>query len=222
MGEKNNLKEYGLEPPFLIATIASESNSFSFELGSNSPVGYSQYLKESESATVFLGGQYLKTSLSKNWLEYRDRTIGVAEPKNLVKWSITNPDGKVAFIKDGESWRMEASDLKLDVEAFMSHVRTVSGEIIEDFIPSPSNQLTQALQPTNKGTEKLGNFSWVDKSGSVIQLDVFKNNDKLYGRATGNHELFILKSEISEELAKTSSDFQDKRIVIFDLHLNEA
>ncbi|NRA64404.1 MAG: DUF4340 domain-containing protein [Pseudobacteriovorax sp.] len=202
---------YGLDEA-QIRLVLNDGELGTIALGTKTPVGFSRYAKVDGVDGLVLFPGHVYTSLNKKTSDFRHKTIRLPEEISLDVLTLVNEE-ELVFENDNGNWKMVSDRSEaLDQSIFKEFVKNLSGNIIEDFIDEPSQELLKALSSENSESETIATLRWLQKeSSNSVEWQFIRNNDNLYAKVGKEPVGFKIKNSILDELSKTAWDFVDKR-----------
>jgi hypothetical protein len=105
----------GLEPPALTVTVFLKGDKKAVALIGNRKGDDEFYVKQPESAQVFIVKKYNIDRVNRRPIELRDKTLCNIAEADVTGWDVTNADNSYAVSKSGSDWKA-SKPAKLDVD----------------------------------------------------------------------------------------------------------
>lgn len=214
----HDLTVYGLNAPGvkLKLTLKDGKSLPLVLLGKDTPVGSSIYAQKEGEQKILLLQQILRSGLTKEVKDVRDRTILTFPDDEVSKVDIRAADQEIVLRKADGGWKLEkpisAKADDTEVRTFLSNVRSIRAQdFLEDPLLEPKEfglappQLEVTLTVGADNTQKtlqLGNEKSDDKGGKTRYLK----------RAGQEKPLFLVGDWVLRDIGKTASDFRDKTV----------
>lgn len=214
----HDLTVYGLNAPGvkLKLTLKDGKSLPLVLLGKDTPVGSSIYAQKEGEQKILLLQQILRSGLTKEVKDVRDRTILTFPDDEVSKVDIRAADREIVLRKADGGWKLEkpisAKADDTEVRTFLSNVRSIRAQdFLEDPLLEPKEfglappQLEVTLTVGADNTQKtlqLGNEKSDDKGGKTRYLK----------RAGQEKPLFLVGDWVLRDIGKTASDFRDKTV----------
>lgn len=216
-----DLTVYGLNAPVmkLKLTLQDGKSLPLVSLGKDTPVGFSVYAQKEGEQKILLVPQTLRTGLTKEVKDLRDRTIVTFTDEEVKKVEIRTAGNEVVLHKADGEWRLEkplsgkADDA--EVRTFLANLRSIRAQ---DFLEDPlleakdlglaPPQLAVTLTLGEDSTQKtilLGNEKSDEKGGKNRYLK----------RGDVEKPLFLVGDWVLRDISKTATDFRDKTVAQF-------
>ncbi|NOT53446.1 MAG: DUF4340 domain-containing protein [Deltaproteobacteria bacterium] len=213
-----DLTVYGLNAPGvkLKLTLKDGKSLPLVSLGKDTPVGSSLYAQKEGEQKILLLQQILRSGLTKEVKDLRDRTILAFTDEEVKKVEIRAPNSEIVLQKADDGWKLEkpvatkADDA--EVRTFLSNVRSIRAQ---DFLEDP------LLEPKDFGLAppqlEVMLTVGTDNAQKTIQLGNEKTNDNggktRYLKRVGQEKpLFLVGDWVLRDIGKTASDFRDKTV----------
>lgn len=212
-----DLLPFGLAPPFVIVTVSTAAGELpALEVGKNTAVSYSTYVRRADGPTVYLTGSAFRTGVDKQVTDLRDKSIVSYVESDIDTVALVGPGGRVELVKeDGNWWIAEPSRYRADnaaVRSLLSTVRNLRATEFANDNPSPDDLAAYGLEPPQRSLTFRG-----ANGGSPVQLDVGKETEQgLYIKAGDRPTTFIVGKWLGSELDKGVNELRDKTLLSFD------
>jgi hypothetical protein len=216
-----DLTVYGLNAPVVKMKLAlKDGKSLPLvSLGKDTPVGFSVYAQKEGEQKILLVPQTLRTGLTKEVKDLRDRTILTFTDDEVRKVEIRAADTEIVLQKADGGWKLEkpisAKADDAEVRTFLSNLRSIRAQ---DFLEAPILEPKEfgLAPPQLEVTLTVGS----DNAQKTIQLGNEKTDDKggktrYLKRAGLEKPLFLVGEGVLRDVDKTATDFRDKTVAQF-------
>lgn len=207
-----DLTSYGLDKPKRVIQLKTEKGATTLLVGANAPVGYSVYSMVEGSGKVHVGSQHLAVSTGKSLHDFRDKSVLAVDSTKVTQIELIRPGHPALKIEKKDNVfsivRPEASPAdQTAVRVFLDDIGRTNATA---FFDNPDAKLKKAFNGAALAEVRL-------KSGDdpVTNLKFIEKDKKIQAWLGGTEPIAELNDDIKGKLAKTASDFRDRKIFNF-------
>jgi uncharacterized protein DUF4340 len=217
----DDLKPFGLDKPQVIVTVTDTQGKTlpALELGKNTPVGFSTYLKYGDKPEIMLASSAFSSGMNKTLDQMRDRELMSFKLDDVQKLVVTHDDGtQISIDRDGDKWKIaQPGNFDADPTQVRQVLTTLGDAKVADFI---TDQPTNAAQ---YGLEKPHLVATVYLSHGGAQESLlfgFKQKesgkDGIYVRRGERAPIYSVAPWVMSGVDKTVLNLRDKTVLSFD------
>jgi len=214
------LSDFGLDPPAIEVRFRTRDGaSRSLAFGSDTPTPSNQYARRDGGEDILVVASHLSMNFDKGGWDLRDKRVFALETApEATRIDIERPAGKLVLVREGGLWFVAGPRSRADrnrAAGIASRIR--SAEMKEIVSETPGAHETYELDaPTRRVRIEL------EGEGSpALELEIGASRDSdYYARTPSREQVFVLASDLVEELDTAVSEIQSKKL--FDYSAYEA
>lgn len=213
---KDEWFKFGVHQPHRIISLHfKDKPSITYYFGDKAPVGYSVYLRTSESDNVYITNQIILTETNKTLKDFRDKTLINIEEDKITKLILNYKDYKIEILKkqNGYFFAPNVGTYNIEQMQVKNYINDLNVIKVEDFNDQPSQSDSNSFV-SNKKLDLVIEYQNAQKQH--IQFSVL--NDILYASYDSKKLIFKLSNDLKHKIFKTIWDFRDKYIFKIDMH----
>ncbi len=210
---KADWKKFGLEKPVRTVEIFPKGgSSVKVFIGINAPVGYSTYVANSLSDKVYIGSQYIGTSLAKTLQDFREKSFVKINVSDLTAFSFAKPRAETLnFKKSDNKWSADGQkDFDTDSQVVGTFIGDFNSLKAEEFLDSPDSKKLQEFKKSN-----LGSLTWTDQKAVKTSLYFGEIDKNIYAAFDPQIRLFKVGNDTKTKLDKNLEYFRNKKVFDF-------
>ena len=211
--KKSDWKKYGLETPLrTIEIFAKGAAGVKVFLGMSAPVGYSSYLANSSSEKVYIGSQYISSSITKSLKDFREKAFIKLNAADLATFSFARAKmPTIDFKKQDTKWIVDgAKDFDTDSQVVGNFIGDFNSIKAEDFVEKPDAKKIQEFKKN-----ELATLTWADQKGVKTSLYFAEFDKTLFATFDPNLRLIKLSVDVKSKLDKNLEYFRNKKVFDF-------
>ncbi len=231
--------QYGLSNPSLIVRIwPKKGDEIRLVMGKDTPIESKVYLAVEGRNTVYVASSSVKTSLTKDPKDLREKKLVEFEEGEVKRVILDHGGKRIVCEQEGtkeesEWWLTRPVRARADNFAVEDLVRDAKGVEAKEFMDEVKSLGTTGLdkpqlvarfdfgkgkedavisfgKETQKEVEGEDSYSTEDDSGSELK-------DLVYCQTKGRDEVFLVDADILGKLAKEAIDLRDRNVVDFQV-----
>ena len=220
---KENLSQYGLDPPYLTLTLKTPTTTHQISLGDPGPFAPSLYVKTKTDDQVVLTTLDVATFAKRTLTSFRLKDLLLFDRENVLQLQITRNQNPVVLTRVAGAHSL-TPNWKMAQPMVGAADKTVVGTLLMDlsdlsatgFVDDPEEQ-RQILQqtPAKQAEVRLT----VGRRTHQAQLYQYADPDKAYARTSEKGPLYEIKPSILTLVTQPVFYFQNKRF--FGMELKE-
>jgi hypothetical protein len=182
-------------------------------IGDETNIGSNVYVSLKDSV-VHLVAKGLKTNADKSLFDWRDKKAIHFEKNEIREFTLTNPEGRFTFVKEGTDWKINKP---IETKAEKSAVDAVLNKLENGRIKSVVDEAGKNLSKYNlsRPAYDIELLSGVEKAKTSISFSKVKDN-VAYGKDGVRPHVFTVDSNFVKPFNKNLFGFRDKEIIDFD------
>ena len=138
-GDRDVLKEYGLDPPHIMVTLRVRGSVLDTVLYGDSPMGVYVYVKKASEDRVGMTELYRRTGVSRGLAQLREKRALKFERGHARDLRVEGPGGIVEVAKLEDGWRMKSPlETRGDEEGIRKVLQKLSAPVKEFVDDSPA------------------------------------------------------------------------------------
>lgn len=218
-----NLKEYGLDDPAASVRVEfKDGAAVRVLVGDDAPQPQKVYATIEGSGEVFIVNRAVRVGLEKEAFDFRDKTIIPAVPESVMSVRLENADGVMEAVRDepGGPWRLiQPLEYPADPARMESLLRRLHINKLLAYV-DPEDASTTATAWFDRPAATIS-ITWRPPLSDDLQTAVLAAGPgheaakAWYARRPEKNDLFLIGSEVMEELSRAPDQFRDK--VVFSL-----
>ena len=207
-----DLASFGLDKPRRVIQLKTEKGSTTLLVGTNAPVGYSVYAMIEGSGKVHVGSQHLAVSTGKSLHDFRDKAILSVDSTKVSQIELIRPGHPALKIekKDNVFSIVRPEVLPADQTAVRVFLDDIGRANATAFFDNPDEKLKKAFNG-----KVLAEVRLKSADDPVTNLKFIEKDKKIQAWLGGAEAIAELNDDIKGKLAKTASDFRDRKIFSF-------
>jgi len=188
-------------------------NENSIAIGDETNIGSNVYVSSTDTV-VHLVGKGLKTNADKSLFDWRDKKAIHFEKNDIREFTLTNPEGRFTFAKEGSDWKIIKP---IETKAEKSTVDAVLNKLENGQIKSVVDEEGKNLSKynLNRAAYSIELLSGVEKAKTTISFSEAKDN-VAYGKDGVRPHIFMVDSNFVKPFNKDLFGFREKKILDFD------
>ena len=217
----DNLAPFGLDKPqvTVIVTDSKGKTLPGLEVGKNTPVGFSAYLKYTDKPEIMLTSSAFPSGMNKTADQMRDRELMSFKVDDVQKLVITHDDGTQLDIeRDVDKWKIvKPASYGADPTQVRQILSMLGDSKVADFITdTPSNAAQYGLEKPH-----LAVTVYLTKGGAQQSLLFgFKQKesgkDGIYVRRGERAPIYTVAPWVMSGVDKSALNLRDKTVLSFD------
>lgn len=209
----NDVIQYGLTAPILEIDVTEKQNKTqTLLIGDDTPTGSAAYATRAGDSRVFTIASYSKTSLDKGVSDLRDKRLVTLDPDKVSRVEFITKKEDIEFGRNKDQWQiLKPRPLRADSTQVEDLIRRLTSAKMEPAESGADDTKTASLY--SAGTPVAA--AKVTADSGTQQLEVRKNKEDYYARASILSGEFKISSDLGPALSKSLNDFRDKKIFDF-------
>jgi hypothetical protein len=218
--DKGRLDEFGLSKAKLRLKLLGKEMPPEIVFGGDAAFEGKMYVRLEGSNAVFLGGQTVRTDISKKPEDFRDKKLTDLTTAQVTRVLLKTAAGEMELEKKADHWeiikplRARGDDQKIgDLLAQITTAR------IQQFVAEDRGDLHPYGLAEPRGSVTL--FTAEDKGGQLLQIGSIpeKEKDQVYVRFAARNAVYTLPKKIEEILGTKPADLRDRHLVRVDMDI---
>ena len=207
-----NLASFGLDKPKRIIQIKTEKGPTTLLVGSNAPVGYSVYATVEGSGKVYVGSQHLAVSTGKSLHDFRDKALLPLDFAQVSQIELLRPGHPPLKIeKQAGSFSIVRPEVHpADQAAVRSFLEDITKANASAFFDGPDSKLQKSFGGPGLAVVQL---KMADGKSTVLRF--IEKDKKILAWLGTSEPVAQLNDDIRGKLAKSATDFRDRKIFSF-------
>jgi len=211
--QANNLNQYGLGGPVLEIDVTDKHNKIQkLLIGDDTPTGNAAYATRADDSRVFTIASYSKSNLNKGPNDLRDKRLLTIEPDRVGRVELSTKKEDIEFGRNKDQWQiLKPRSLRADSTQVEDLIRKLTDTKMD---------LTGSDVDTRKTASVFGAgtpvaIAKVTADSGTQRLEVRKNKEDYYARASVLNGVFKVSSDLGQALTKSLDDFRNKKLFDF-------
>lgn len=208
------LEEFRLDKPQRSVTLQGEKGEYVLHLGSNTPVGYSNYFRIGQEDKVYTGSQYVLTSTQKSLFDLRDKKLIKIDAETLQRITFWHQESQVYEVtrQEGKYQLLKPSPFKTSQEKVSEYVEEFNQVRVEKFFDTPEPAIIEKFKTADKIImTAVFEFS----SGETKELKFVRDRGELLVAFDAAKIVFGLPKSFEEKVRDLGENFRDHSIFSF-------
>jgi hypothetical protein len=210
-----DLSDFGLDSPRIEVTFRTKDGaSRSLAFGSDAPTPSNQYARRDGGEEVLVVPSHLSLNFDKSDWDLREKRIfpgdGAPEARRI---DIERPAGKLALVKEGGLWFVEEPRSRADRTRAAGIASRVHAAEMKEIVSETTGEL-EAYGLDAPSRRVRIELEGEDSPPLELEIGAGKDSD-YYARAPARSEIFVLASDLVEELDSGASELQSKKLFDF-------
>jgi hypothetical protein len=211
-----DLAPFGLNPPQATVEVRSgEVLEGIIHLGHRNPTGDHIYARREGEPTVFLTATNLLLQAQKELFELRDRRVLTFQQPEVRGLALHRVAETIDILHEPEGWKLNKPlQVMADKTLVENMLRKLSSARVSAYIDeSPEDLAPYGLdQPALSVTLTLG----LEASQKTLSIGAQKDDQGRYARDASRDPVFLIPTDLYQELDQHAFDLRDKTVVAFD------
>jgi hypothetical protein len=206
--------DYGLDDPAVRLTVEAEAEKKVLLVGNKDFTGNELYVMFEGGSQVFLTSGLILTSLDKQLLDWRDKSIVSFERDKLQELRIQRASEEITLVMQDDQWSlMKPVQEPADEGTVSSLLSTLETSKVQEFVEEDAEDLREFGLDSPSLIVQLrqeGEDSW-------RQLELgSENEDKVFARNPLKSAVFTVEKDLLKELFQEVWEFRSKEVVDVD------
>jgi len=206
--------EYGLEDPPIRLTVETTDTRKVLLVGNKDYTGNELYVKFEGEPQLFLSSGLILSSLDKELLDWRDKSILSFDRGKLQELRIQRASEKIVLVKVADQWSLKAPIEELADDGTVSGLlSTLESGRVQRFVSEGSEDLTEfglASPSVVVSVREEGQDQWRElEVGSQSEDEVFARNPSMPA-------IFTVEKDVLKDLFQDVWEFRAKEVVNVD------
>lgn len=211
-----DLEKYGLKTPLLTVTVRKDSSSpsQSFQVGKDTPTGFSVYVKPSDRATVYRAPKTLKTSFDKDVTAIRDKSIFAVSRFDISEVELKVKNEEFLLKKDEkDNWMLAREGIPADANEWNKTLNALLDAKAIAFAADKETDLTKfglknpsvrVVVTKTKDKERVG-------------LSLGESSDKLvYAKLDNKVTVFKVERDVLVKAMRPAKEYRSMKLAAFN------
>lgn len=183
--------------------------------GLENPLDSTLFAKREDDKKIVLVAGYLKTSLEKKTLDFRQKDIFKFEPDDVGSISLQAKDVSWKARKKGAEWFLESPVKALARKSGVEDVlRALSNLRAKDFV-SEKKQDAEIAEYGLREPEYMVTLSLPAKNQEVTFL-LHKKDETVYATTSNSAKIVTAETQVLTGIEKKAEDLREKQVVVFN------
>lgn len=211
--KSTNLAQYGLaDPGYEVDVVEKNKATHKLLIGDQAPAGNNFYAALGGDPRVFMLASYNKTSIEKSLTDLREKRLLTFDSDKLSRVELTAKKETIEFGRNKDQWQIvKPKPYRADESKVEDLIRQLSDAKMD--LSGTADDMKKAASAFSSGTV-VGTAKVTDVSGTQ-ELDIRKNKDDYYAKASGAEGVYKVSSDVGKALDKTVDDFRNKKLFDF-------
>jgi len=217
----DSLAPFGLDKPQVTVTVTDTKGKTlpGLQVGKNTPVGFSSYLKYTDKPTIMLTNSAFPSGMNKTVDQMRDRELMSFKVDDVQKLVIAHDDGSELVVeRDGDKWKIvKPASYEADPTQVRQILTTLGDAKVADFITdAPTNAAQYGLEkPHLSATVYL-------RGGGAQESILFgfkqkeSGKDGIYVRRGERAPIYTVAPWVMSGVDKTVLNLRDRTVLSFE------
>ncbi len=215
-----SLAPFGLDKPGVTVVVSTKDKTLpGVEVGKNAPIGYSVYIKKTDSPAVLLTSGGFGPGTKRTVSDLRDHTLMSFKPDEVSKLVIKQDDGEpVELDKQQGVWKIvNPAKYKADAERISTLLSSLSNARIDDFTSDkPANLAQYGLDKPSLQVSVFSGPAQARQSLEFGKKESGANKDDYYVRRGEKPNVYTVHNYVFVDADKGLNDLRDRTVLAFD------
>ena len=217
----DDLKPFGLDKPQVVVTVTDTKGKTlpGLEVGKNTPVGFSSYLKYTDKPEIMLAGSAFSSGMNKTLDQMRDRELMSFRIDDVQKLVITHDDGaQIVVDRDGDKWKIsQPASYDADPTQVRQVLTTLGDSKVADFVTdAPTNAAQYGLEKPHLVATVYLSHGGAQESLLFGFKQKESGKDGIYVRRGERAPIYTVAPWVMSGVDKTVLNLRDKTVLTFD------
>lgn len=207
-----DLAPFGLSEPHLEVSFRTKGQTTFRRLliGEKTPTGGDVYVKQPDSARVFLVSSFVDDTFKRTAFDLRDKTILALERDKITGLTLTSANGTVELVRKGATWTfVTPQKMRADYATLESILTTLISAQLQKYVtdmPTPAELAQYGLaRPSATATIISGD--------SRVTLELGRtDNAETYARASSAPAVVMVAPTIVEDVNRKVEDLRQRDV----------
>ena len=207
-----DLTPFGLSEPHLEVSFRTKGQTTFHRLliGEKTPTGGDVYVKQPDSARVFLVSSFIDDTFKRTAFDLRDKTILTLEREKITGLTLTSASGTVELVRKGANWNfVKPQAMRADYATLESILTTLISAQLQKYVtdmPTPSDIAQYGLaRPSASATIISGDARTTLELGRT-------ENAVTYARASSSPAVVMVAPTIVEDINRKIDDLRQRDV----------
>ena len=195
IGESKDLKQFGLDNPFLLKVELQDNAQKVLKIGNETPVKGDYYVKAEGDSTIYTMPGNKAESLMSNKEEYKDKRLFYSERDNIESLLFVRDGAKVFDIKKLSEFNWDISypvDMGADINVVQEIVQSIARIDVSKFVDESTDDLDQYGLNVPKYVLQI---STPEKTTKISIGDSTGRDNEAYATSTEYEEVVTINKE---------------------------
>ena len=215
-----DLAQFGLAKPAVTVVASTKDKTWpGVEVGKNSPIGYSVYIKTTDKPAVMLTSGAFGPGTKRTLSDLRDHTLMSFKVDDVNRLVVKQDDSApVELQKDQRNWKIvKPASYAADQERVRALLGSLSNARIDDFASdNPSNPAQYGLDKPRLSVSVFTGPAAAQQSLEFGKKEPGQGKDAFYVRRGERPNVYTVHNYVFADADKTLNDLRDRTVFGFD------